>query len=163
MRENETTPPDKAIMDCLSYDRDTGLFVWLVPRGPRSSGSIAGSLDRAGYRLIVVRGKRYYAHRLAWLFVTGDWPNGLIDHQNVCPDDNRFANLRVASVAQNAANSRPRVKWKGVVRLYDGRYMAQITYDQRHHYLGRYRTPEEAHAVYRAAALAQFGEFARFE
>lgn len=92
------------LKELLHYDLDTGVFTWLV-RVPRTrfSGCVAG-FECQGYRRIKIRKKRYTAHRLAWLYVTGNWPEDEIDHINGDGEDNRFANLREADRFVNARN-----------------------------------------------------------
>jgi hypothetical protein len=96
--------------------------------------------------------------------VTGEWPTGLIDHQNGDGTDNRWANLRLATSSLNAANSRRRSDntsgFKGVSRCRGARWRASIQLNGKFKHLGHFDTPEEAHAVYCAAAANYFGEFA---
>ena len=89
--------------ELLNYDPDTGLFVWREAMATRA-GSVAGSLDGSGYIQIRVDQRKYLAHRLAWLFVYGQWPSQELDHINRCKTDNRIANLREATAAQNQQN-----------------------------------------------------------
>jgi hypothetical protein len=156
----------------LSYDPKTGVFTWRVgsPRGGRQiAGNVAGNLGVEGYRHIRIKKRLYLAHRLAWLYVTGDWPGGDIDHKNGVPGDNRFANLREVTHAANMQNSKRRKHntsgFKGVrlsAAKKNKRWFATIQKDGRMVYLGTFPTPEEAHAAYRKAAEVHHGEFARF-
>lgn len=82
----------------LYYNPDTGNFRWL------NTGLIAGWSDKNGYRRIQISGKRYAAHRLAFLYVTGKFPNGQIDHINHDRSDNRFKNLRDVTPSENQRN-----------------------------------------------------------
>lgn len=69
----------------LSYNPKTGVFVWKVPRGRQKADAIAGGTCRGrwhNYRQIRIDGKLYMAHRLAWFWFYGQWPNGMIDHVN---------------------------------------------------------------------------------
>lgn len=94
---------------------DTGKIFWL--RNKRSGGRAkahreAGSVKRGshsnggGYRVITIDGVMYRAHQLVWMWHTGKWPLGEIDHKNGERDDNRFENLREATVPQNRMNKR---------------------------------------------------------
>ena len=81
----------------LDYDPDTGLFRWKIkPRSQTDLGDIAGTLCQ-GYIRITINKKNYYAHRLAWLYMTGQWPVNTVDHINRIRNDNRISNLREAT------------------------------------------------------------------
>jgi hypothetical protein len=151
----------------LSYDPNTGQFRWRISKGGRAhEGDVAGTVLPSGYRRIKIDDRRYYSHRLAWLYVTGEWPAAEIDHINCDPGDNRWGNLRLATSSQNKANSRKRADntsgLKGVT--WDGRnrkWQAQIMAGGRRRSLGYFADPAAAHAAYVAAATKTFGDFAR--
>jgi hypothetical protein len=156
------------LRELLAYDPTSGGFAWRVDRGGLAkAGQIAGSRNGIGYVNIRVDGRDYSAHRLAWLHVTGAWPAGQIDHINGVRDDNRIANLREATNAQNQWNRAHQgsvsgfkgVKWCKIQR----KWRAELRKDGRKIHLGRFATAEEAHAAYCAAASEHFGEFARVE
>jgi hypothetical protein len=154
------------LRDVLGYDPETGVFTWLRTKGSRAvAGSKAGRRARLGYIEIMVDRRRYQAHRLAWLYMTGRHPEHLIDHINMDPGDNRFANLREATHSQNKANAlRHRdnsTGRKGVYRTAGGRYHAMIGVTGKIHCLGTFATVEEAGEAYMTAAREHFGEFAR--
>lgn len=150
----------------LHYDPDTGLWRWLVlPRG-RWKRWEAGSLNKHGYIDVTIRGSRYKAHRLAWFYMTGEWPTDTVDHENTKRDDNRWKNLRLATDQQNKWNSRrPRHNtsgFKGVAfHKASNKWRASISLDGRTKQLGVFDTPEEAHQVYIAAATQRSGIFVR--
>jgi len=155
----------------LDYDRATGVFVWKMPAGRYGripAGTRAGSYTSAeGYGYVTIAGKSYRLSRLAWLYVHGEWPKDQIDHVNGDPSDDRIANLREATQFQNKANCRRYANntsgFKGVsLDRSKGLYRAYTNKDGRRVYLGRYRTPEEAHAAYAAAAMSIHRDFARF-
>lgn len=87
----------------LHYDRDSGVFTRVLAKAGIGCG-IAGSVNVDGYVLIVLNGKREYAHRLAWLLEHGEFPKLQIDHINGCKSDNRICNLREVSAQENAKN-----------------------------------------------------------
>lgn len=154
------------LREVLHYDPETGVFTWLGRS--RRRGLVAGYTETVGYHVIFVgtraAGKLYKAHRLAWLYMTGEWPTDMIDHANGNKTDNRWVNLRAADRSRNLINSRRRrdntTGFKGV-SLNRGRYMASLTKGGKTMNLGRFDTAEEAHEAYCAAAREHFGEFAR--
>lgn len=90
----------------LNYDPDTGVFTWLRPTSTRTrAGQKAGRINN-GYVSIRIHGREYGAHRLAWFYVYGVWPENDIDHINRNRSDNRIVNLRAATRAQNLQNIR---------------------------------------------------------
>jgi hypothetical protein len=153
------------LRELLDYEPQTGRFFWKVKTARCVHiGDLAGAIERNGYRRITFGKQRFLAHRLAWLYVSGEWPLGDIDHVNGNKDDNRIENLRAATVAQNAMNKKMvktnKVGFKGVC-LVGGRYQASIKRDGKSIYLGLHDTPEAAHAAYVEKANEIFGEFAR--
>jgi hypothetical protein len=95
------------LKEILKYSPDTGEFVHLVQKkGGRGikPGDVAGDFCSYGYRRIGIDGKRYRACRLAWLYMTGEWPEKHVDHVNGIRSDDRWENLRSASIRQNAFN-----------------------------------------------------------
>lgn len=94
------------LVSALSYNKDTGEFVWIKRTSNRINiGDVAGRVSQ-GYVGISLNGKRYQAHRLAWLYVYGEWPDKMIDHINQNRSDNRIANLRLANKSENAKNTK---------------------------------------------------------
>lgn len=151
------------------YDPETGHFHRKKAFGKLPAGSISGCLRlRDGYWFVSMNGRQYLAHRLAWLYVHGEWPACQIDHANGDRRDNRLSNLRLCTISENRWNSKIRERntsgYKGVTwDVNRKKWMAQIMAHRRKRHLGRFNTREEAHAAYQAAALKLHGEFARFE
>lgn len=88
----------------LHYNPKTGHFTRLVNAAKGRKGMRAGHCTHArGYIQVSVKCHEYYAHRLAWFYMTGKWPK-MIDHINGKTDDNRFANLRDCTMAENMQN-----------------------------------------------------------
>jgi hypothetical protein len=152
------------LLEVLTYDAESGEFVWLKP-GHKKAGKSAGCLSARGYRYIEVDGRAYVAARLAYFYMVGTWPPHEVDHKNHCADDNRWINLRPATRAQNTENRR---RWRdkksslplGVCHSYGGKFKAGINKNGKYHHLGTFSTPEAASIAYQAAARELFGEFA---
>lgn len=141
----------------LDYDQQTGVFTWKEkPSKQVIAGAEAGHLQAdQGYVVIKIRGVLHKAHRLAWLHVTGRWPAGVIDHRNGNKSDNSFTKLRDTTRAVNQQNQIRAHKNSstgllGVARDGD-RYSARIRVHGRLRTIGRYSTPELAHAAYMVA------------
>lgn len=147
----------------LEYDPDTGIFRWKIDRGGTArAGDVAGSFKSDGYVCLKLDGKKYRAHRIAWLIYHGHWPLNLIDHRDRDPSNNRISNLREADDYQSARNrSMPVGKTSGVrgVHRVKDRYIASICINGRPRKIGSRSTKEEAAALYRAAAIKLHGEF----
>ena len=157
------------VRSILSYDPETGIFRFLIRKGGRASvGKIAGSLDKKKYHKLKIDGVLYNASRIAWLYVTGEWPSDLIDHIDRDPSNTRFANLREATYSENARNCmkphRNTSGFKGVSwAARHKQWRAHIRVNGRLLHIGYYRTPEAASEAYKAASHEHFGEFARPE
>lgn len=168
---------------CLDYDPETGLFNWRSrPLSHFNDPRVHVRWNR--YRVGTsafrpTKGRRYLratvtyqgveiellAHRVAWAFVTGEWPTDEIDHIDCETWNTRFSNLREATRSENSRNRRHYAKkspLKGISQhLTTGRWKSQIWVDGKSLYLGFFVTAEEAHAAYVAAAAKHYGEFAR--
>ena len=94
------------LKEILSYDKKTGIFRWKIDRSKVKANSVAGCVGTGGYIQIKVNYKLYKAHRLAWLYVHGEFPKEQIDHINHNRKDNRLSNLRVVSNVENHRNIR---------------------------------------------------------
>jgi len=148
----------------ISYDPQSGLFTSLAKRGSKiAAGDIIGHVGTGGYIYFNLKYRKYLAHRVAWFYMTGEWPEE-VDHINGNPSDNRWENLRLATHRQNLANTGLRATnstgYRGVSKN-RGKYQAQIRIDGKRIMLGRFDTPEEASEVYEAKARELFGEFHR--
>lgn len=146
----------KELRDILAYDANTGIFTWTIrPSRAVKIGDIAGCPDEKGYLTIGIKRRVYKAHRLAWLYMTDKWPIGLIDHINGIKSDNKFDNLRVVDESGDSQNVRKPNKrnksgFMGVI-FFQNKWRANITHQGKTHWLGDFKTPEEAHQTYLAA------------
>lgn len=167
MAKSVPLPPIEELQQWLNYDPITGLFTWRKSSGSKSVGSEAGGIDAFGYRRIRINTKKYQAQRIAWMMATGDDPGEYhIDHINSDPSDNSFANLRLATAAENACNrgapSTNTSGYKGVTwKKSKNKWNAQIMVNRKKKNLGYFNTPEEAYAAYCKAANELHGDFAK--
>ena len=152
-------PTHEEIKRRLSYDEITGLFKW------RSNGAIAGSRNLVKRTIIVGINYRYIsAGRLAWFYVYGEWPKGLVRHRNGDRFDCRWENLTVDTdrrLIQHLRGGRKNKSsaYRGVT-LNKGCWTAQISLGRKNRYIGTYPTQEEAARAYDAKARELFGEHA---
>jgi hypothetical protein len=147
----------------LSYDSASGEFIWL---GPKKNGTkdsrVAGAINPSnGYHLICINGLNYYSHRLAWLYMMGEWPAEDVDHLNHIRTDNRWSNLRAATYIENGKNiSMPKLNTSGRIGVSwhnkRGLWVAKIGSGGKPIFLGDFKTFDEAVAA-RAAAEVKHG------
>lgn len=150
----------------LSYNPETGMFTRRTNTYGAKAGDVAGHVTKRGYIEIDVGGCRCLGHRLAWLYVYGEWPKSQIDHKDRNTSNNAIKNLRPATPSQNAFNTKKRA---GTGTPLKGAHWCKrtncwrpsIKVDGRTIYLGRFETAQEAHAAYLGAAIKYRGEFAR--
>jgi hypothetical protein len=137
--------------ELLSYDPETGIMTRRVNKGHIKAGQVAGNPTR-GYLQLMIDGHMTFVHRFIWLYVYGKWPDGNIDHIDGNRSNNRLSNLRDVSQAMNIQNERkPRSNNKSGflgVKANRGLWKAEISIDGKTKFLGRFKTPEEAHQVY---------------
>ena len=100
------------LLAALDYSPETGIFIWKISKGRVKGGDIACCHDKDGYIRIQLDGVRYFAHRLAWFYVHGKFPEPETDHKNRIKTDNRIANLQEATRQINNKN-RAKFKWSG--------------------------------------------------
>jgi len=134
----------------IDYNPLTGLFIWVdKPNKKVKLGSIVGTLHQTGYIRIKLQGKVYPAHRLAWFYTYGSFPENFIDHINGIRTDNRLSNLRKATQKENQYNAPLRVDntsgIKGVsFSKKKGKWQANINFDGTPYHLGYFESIEEA-------------------
>lgn len=139
----------------LNYSSDTGVFTWAKKRSPNAlQGSVAGAKSRGGYIRIAIGKKLYLAHRLAWLYCYGVWPNLFIDHIDGDGLNNAISNLRECSLAENNQNQR-KAKTNSASGLLGVRYRtdtekwsASLKIDGKYFHLGCFISSDAAYSAY---------------
>lgn len=156
MSTSNSTLTQARIKELLNYDEHTGVFTWRVNVSSTGrAGNIAGSPNQAGYLLIRVDKRLYLAHRLAALYMEGEFPPDLIDHKDTNKSNNVWANLRHATKAENAQNKRiaqANNTLTGMLGVFwsatRGLWGAKVNVNRKQHHAGFFATPELAHAAY---------------
>jgi hypothetical protein len=155
------------LKEVLLYDPLTGHFYWIGQLSSRCGvNKPAGSPNAKGYIRIGIDGRYYLAHRLAWFYQLGVWPDCFLDHRDMNKSNNIWSNIRAADVHQNQYNvgltKRNKSGVKGV--HYDAKrnkYCASIAVSGVNYRIGRFATLEQATVAYSVAAEKLHGEFAR--
>lgn len=144
------------IKDALHYDPDTGIFSWKVTVGRRAiKGNKAGCLKPAGYIVIFYKKRAYFAHRLAFLIMTGAMPahGEEVDHIDGRRSNNVWSNLRKCVKRENQQNRKLDVDSSsglmGACKVRN-KWYAQISHNGRKYSLGYHDTKEGAHLAYLA-------------
>ena len=142
------------LRELLSYDPATGQFIRKATSRTDQIGSVAYTAHTSGYSRFSVGHKKYYAHRLAWMYVYGVWPGGDVDHINHDKTDNRISNLRDVSRSVNNQNQiRGQrggssnvlgVSWDKRLK----KWAASIGVFKKNIHLGMFDAKEDAHAAY---------------
>lgn len=139
------------LKDILNYNQDTGIFVWKthLKQSNKYEGDIAGCLHGGGYIAIQIKGVRHYAHRLAWLYVYGKFPDKELDHINRDKADNRISNLREVTRSENMQNvglRKDNTSGESNIsyRKDRNKYRAFVTNNNKYKSLGHFETIEEA-------------------
>lgn len=144
------------IRQLIHYDPYTGKFFWKRSNHSKQViGQELGSLNTIGYYTLSLNKHIYYAHRVAWALVMGEWPKGVIDHINGNKADNSFWNLRDTTYRINQENrtkaqANSSSKLLGAFKYKNG-FRSQIKVKGQLHYLGVFPTAEEAHQAYISA------------
>jgi hypothetical protein len=138
----------------VNYDPITGVFTLAKHRHgtTRKIGDVLGSVTKVGYLETGINRKRYYLHRLAYLYMTGKFPKDKIDHKNRNKADNSWDNLRCVTQQENMENNiLPRkhgsLGYRGVHR-YGNKFRAKIVHKGKQIHLGAFDTAEEVAKAY---------------
>lgn len=172
------------IRQLFDYNPDTGVLTWktrtpdMFEDGGHSAahtcaawnakfaGKTTGCADNKGYLVVGINNKNYFAHRVIWCLVHGEWPNGEVDHHDLNPCNNTIGNLRDLTQAENSRNreknSNNTSGAKGVSYCRrTKKYAAIIWFERTPYFLGRFKTVQEASAAYDAASTALHGPCGR--
>lgn len=162
-------PSQEYLLKTFRYEPDSGRLYWRRRADARPqwnakyAGKEAGNYLNRGRVGITLAGLHLRAHRVIWKMMHGTEPVE-IDHIDCDGHNNKLANLRECTRAQNMQNRKGRAKsgYKGVTwHAQSGRWNARIYAKGKQRSLGYYDTPEEANSAYADAAKLHFGEFAR--
>lgn len=156
------------LKEVIHYDPLTGVFTRIKKTSNSvKTGNLAGCFDKGnGYIRIRVNSKLYQAHRLAWLYMMGEFPKQMIDHKDGNKTNNAFSNLREADSSQNALNSKilatNKSGYKGVgFHKKTGMWRARAVLNKVVHYLGLFETAQLAANAYKEFAEKNHGNFYR--
>lgn len=152
------------LKEMFLYDFDLGIFTRLTDTKRSKAGDMVGNLSGAGYQQFSIDGRMYQSHRLAWLYVYGEYPSLDIDHINGIKTDNRIANLRLATESQNGFNvgirSDNKSGFKGVHKdSKSGKWVAEAKIHGKKFRLGRFGDAEDAANAYKVFASKAHGDF----
>jgi hypothetical protein len=155
MKDNMLT--QARLKELFSYNPKTGNFTVIKTRKGSSKkiGDVLGSKNYAGYLEAEIDAKKYYLHRLAYLYMTGEFPQGHIDHRNRNKTDNSWKNLKVVTHQENMQNNtNPRkhgtLGYRGVYKRKD-KFGAKIVHNKKQIHLGFFNTVQEAANAYAKA------------
>lgn len=154
------------LLELLTYNPLTGLFIRNTAVGRFKVGSVSGSISTIiGYWEVRVDGKRYLGHRLAWFYMTGEWPPVTIDHENRIRSDNKWSNLRLATKAEQVMNTKlyennlsgaKGISWDDKNK----KWCCEINADGQKHWLGRFDEFDQAKTVLDKKRIELHGQFA---
>lgn len=165
MPKRRVLPTQERLRELLNYDPETGVFTSKENRGRARLGKPIGTKWQA-YIAVRIDGILFLAHRLAWVYVTGEPPLSQVDHLDGNGYFNAWSNLRASDQSQNLCNTRRRsdnmTGYKGVCFIAaKNRYRAEICFHGKRKSLGTYRTAGEAKAAYDAAGRILHSDFFR--
>lgn len=168
MSINAQKPPNLTqsfLKSILLYCPVTGKFTWIKQVRSNLTSIDAGSKNRRGYIKITINGRRYAAHRLAFLYMTGKFPKNQVDHRDRVRSNNIWKNLRQSTNSQNQMNSQRINKgsgYRGVTKRHKSHtYFVRIKKDGIYHYGGNFSCRHEAALKYNGLAIIHHGEFAQ--
>lgn len=155
------------LKELLHYNPETGVWTWLNPSlvNKKPINAEAGTISVHGYRIITIAGTKYRASRLAWFYMTGEWPTDEMDHIDRNGVNDRWTNLRIVSRSENALNRDVQsnnasgargVHWDET----RSKWFVQVKKDNINHFIGRFDDFDEAIEARDRASAELHGEFA---
>lgn len=132
MQRTKPLPTVERIRELFNYDPETGIFTTKKSRkcGQGEAGRTVGAKDARGHLFARVDGKHFKLHRLAWVYMTGEWPANMIDHKDRVGDNNAWSNLRECTNGENQMNKGPHVNnrlgVKNVSQMKNGDFKATV-------------------------------------
>lgn len=116
----------KMLKKMLRYDPETGIFIWRVSPSQRvKKGSQAGHVyerpNGTDVLRIGLKGKMYYLHRLAYLYMEGELPTKQVKHISIDVKEgevlnNAWDNLYLYTPEYKRPKARAKAKAKKHVR-----------------------------------------------
>jgi len=141
----------------LDYDPTTGIFTWIdVPKNTYLIGKQAGAIHKHGYPCITIKGSKFMAHRLAFLWMQGQFPKEYVDHIDGNRSNNKWSNLRTATMRENGQNQAiHRMGHKPGTHLLKKKLVkpweSYIELRGKRVHIARFQTEDEAYASYLGA------------
>lgn len=154
------------VKELFEYNPATGLFTRLIKVKRHNKGDVAGCLKKDGYVVIKIDGVIYYAHRLAYFYMTGRWFDGETDHKDLNRSNNKWDNIRESTYSQNQMNTG---LWKTTTSGHKGvhwdksskKWRVRMGVNNKVLNFGSYESFEEACVVRKNKEIEFFGEFSR--
>lgn len=155
MAKANSTLSQSTLMRLFEYNAATGIFTRLHSIHGNPLRKEITEANSNGYIAMVICGRKEYAHRMAWLWVYGIHPSGVIDHINGIKTDNRIENIRDVTQQANLQNRKKirlnsKSEFRGV-RPSLKKWSARITVSGKEHHIGSFDTREDAYAAYLSA------------
>jgi len=146
----------ETVKKLFHYDAESGMLIWRFGNGRNvKPWQEVKAKNGNGYYTAKIHGKSYLAHRLAWLYVHGSFPNKYIDHKNRIRNDNRLCNLRDVNTTDNAQNiSLPNHNKSGYIGVSwiksHNCWTVYVKVNKKNKWLGYYKNLDDAVAARKA-------------
>jgi len=148
------TLTQQRLKEVVTFDDTTGIFVRKLKAKRAVVGRTLGYKKSNGYIALSIDGQKYFAHRLAWLYVYGEFPKNDIDHIDGNRTNNKIENLRDVPRTENLQNikiAKSHNKSTGILGAYlhmSGKFMSRIKVNKKDVYLGLFESAEQANQAY---------------